>query len=664
MKILKICTSKSGGASIAAIRQQEALNKQPNIHCDLLTADIIEDYSSEIKVKRNENHIEICIPVIYWDQFGVLNNALIEANRTEISNTWFSYSLYKTDWDDHIFNLTKEYDVIHLHWVTQLISLDLINRIKAEGKKIAITSHDENYYTGGCHYTAGCTRFLSGCNDCIQLKKDELATTAVSLENKQLTLSSSGINWIFPSKWLMQQFEKSKINSGFENAIVVRNTIDIQVYNVANAESKSELRKHLGIGDKDIVIVSGAQDNKEIRKGFIYADHAIKAIRLKNIESSAPLNIKVISFGHGGVLPNGFGVKHIHLGFIGQEEIIKVLQIADLLLFTSIEENFSNLILEALACGCPVLGFEIGGIPDIVQNNVNGALVDSIDQNSYTDKAIEIVFGDLVKLRKSTEKWRNQEFFHYENTVIANQLIEIYKESKPSVYNSNLEDKYKFKGMLTIDFSYPLIDSVVVGEQIKKINNKLLDAIYKGFVDYELHHEYGRVAWIKTYANSILRRDQYLSPVLVIVCPYAQWNWFNIDVAEKNIRSLVDGNAEVVELIKDESKKYCAFLIDASKVKNTSNFIDIDIYFKEPTVPFESDSRGLCLLYCDVLILNKRSLDECETAVKKISYIESVAIKRQQTWQVNNYLDYSKNKHEELNKKIFMATDLLLLKDN
>jgi hypothetical protein len=286
-----------------------------------------------------------------------------------------------------------------------------------------------------------------------------------------------------------------------------------------------------------------------------------------------------------------------------------------------------------------------------------------VDQESFTARALELVFGGLKEIRKSAEHWRSQEFRHYENSAIAEQLMRIYKDSKSAKYNPKLEDKFKLKGMLGINFGFPLVDTVVVGEQIKKCNNKELNTVYKGFVDFEPHPEYGRIAWIKNHANLILKRGKYTDPVFAIVCPYPEWNWFNIEIAHKNITAHVDGISQTVSLLTDESKKYCAFLIDAASTKHISKLIDIEIEFKEPTVPFEADSKGLCLLYCDLVILNKADLDGGETVAKKIAYIESIALKTRQSWQVNKYLEDSKNAYEEINKKILMATDLLLVAD-
>jgi hypothetical protein len=247
--------------------------------------------------------------------------------------------------------------------------------------------------------------------------------------------------------------------------------------------------------------------------------------------------------------------------------------------------------------------------------------------------------------------------------VIAEQLISIYAGSQPANNNPKLAYKYKLKGMLGINFSFPLVDTVIVGEQIKKCNNNELDGILKGFADFEPHPNYGRIAWIKSHAHVILMREKYINPVISIVCPYPEWNWFNIDVAYKNITVFVDGIPKTVQLIKDESKKYCVFLIDVSDAKQESKHIDIEIEFKEPTVALQLDSRGLCLLYCDLTVINKTELDSIDEVVKKIAYIEAKLLKTRQTWQLNQYLQNDKNTCEEINKKILMATDLLLAED-
>ncbi len=47
---------------------------------------------------------------------------------------------------------------------------------------------------------------------------------------------------------------------------------------------------------------------------------------------------------------------------------------ADVFVCPSREESFSNTTLESLACGTPVVGFAVGGIPDMIEHKVNGML--------------------------------------------------------------------------------------------------------------------------------------------------------------------------------------------------------------------------------------------------------------------------------------------------
>jgi glycosyltransferase involved in cell wall biosynthesis len=660
MKILKICTTKLGGAGIAALRIMEALNQQKGISCDFLSAKVNREYSENIAITREGRYIEIEIPVNNWDCYGVLNNALIHNNRTNISNTWFSLSLIKADWDDHIFELSKEYDVIHLHWVTQLVSLDLINRLNSFGKKIVITGHDENYFTGGCHYTAGCEMYFTGCFSCPQIISDKINMVGTNFHNKKITYKNSSIRWTFPSHWLSQQFEKSQFYNQESPVTVIRNTLNTQIFKVITSEEKQLIRNKYLIDSNDIIIVSGAVDNKEKRKGFKYAVEAIKGIRKKNIDDNKKLNIKILTFGLGAEMPTGFGITHLPLGVLSESQIVEILQISDLLLFTSIEENFSNLILEALACGCPVLGFSIGGIPEIIKDGVNGALVSCIDYQSYTEAAVNIVFGNIHILRKSTEFWRLNNFELFSNERISNQFIDLYLRDIPRSNIKNVNQSYKFEDLLSINSSTTIADSVIVGEQIQRIDKIPSVAIMKGFSDFENHSDYGRIAWLKLRSSIILNPStcNEKQDSIAIICPYSEWNIYNIEKAFTNIEAFLGSENLSIELVKDANRAYCIFII--SPIMEINSFVEIKVHFKNPTVDLEVDKRQLCLLTIGAVPFNKKNLNNLDTQSQIISYILNIYVESNQDWSANKYLSFEKNKYETIKNKILVATDILI----
>jgi glycosyltransferase involved in cell wall biosynthesis len=70
-----------------------------------------------------------------------------------------------------------------------------------------------------------------------------------------------------------------------------------------------------------------------------------------------------------------FGYTTTYLGIIKDENrLVEIYNAADLVIVPSRSENFSNLILESMACGTPVVGFNIGGNSDLIDHKKNGYL--------------------------------------------------------------------------------------------------------------------------------------------------------------------------------------------------------------------------------------------------------------------------------------------------
>ncbi|WP_186577852.1 N-acetyl-alpha-D-glucosaminyl L-malate synthase BshA [Aquibacillus kalidii] len=112
--------------------------------------------------------------------------------------------------------------------------------------------------------------------------------------------------------------------------------------------------------------------------------------------------------------------------FLGkQKNIAELLSISDLMLLLSEKESFGLVLLEAMACGVPGIGTNVGGIPEVIEDGANGFIVEvgAIDQ--IADKAVTILKDPVLWERLSTEaKQRVEERFH--STMIRKQYEQIY----------------------------------------------------------------------------------------------------------------------------------------------------------------------------------------------------------------------------------------------
>ncbi|MDD8059334.1 glycosyltransferase [Shewanella metallivivens] len=438
MKILKLSTNHGGGATIAAERQAEALR---SIGCEvkhLFIKQCWEQYEAILEVDGDNIFIKPNMAK-YVKTDLIFQNYLVK-NRTNVSNTYMSLWKKETEFDQLIFDyiVKEKFDVVHLHWTSNLVSSRLLLDLNEIKVKIVITGHDMNHFTGACHYDAGCNKHTLDCSDCSHLNADSMALISSSHHEKKSTFEQIKPHYIFPSNWLEEEYRASSIGGtlGNKSSSVIRNCVDINFFKPLSNSEREMLRSKLGFHSRELVIVSGAENNHEIRKGFSFFEHAVKKINTKKFGLKSLPKIKFVAFGGGDHIlecthPD---VSYQHLGILNEQQVKELFQSADLLSFTSIEENFANIILEALMCGCPVLGFNLGGIPDIVHHNLNGRLVQEVSEDGYSEALCDILLKGIVSdLRETTIAWREGSSVNYSPQYIANELLALYKKVRSTI---------------------------------------------------------------------------------------------------------------------------------------------------------------------------------------------------------------------------------------
>jgi len=99
------------------------------------------------------------------------------------------------------------------------------------------------------------------------------------------------------------------------------------------------------------------------------------------------------------------------VGYLAGQELAAAYASGDAFLFPSSTETLGLVLLEAMAAGCPVVGANRGGIPDIVSDGVNGCLYEP-DQEGSLAAAVERLLGDAsqraelrTNAREEAERW-------------------------------------------------------------------------------------------------------------------------------------------------------------------------------------------------------------------------------------------------------------------
>lgn len=361
MRVLLINTSERiGGAAIAASRLTESL-KNNGIKAKLLVRD---KQTNQITVVRLEG--------------GWLNvwNFVWERVVIWMSN-WFSKkNLFAVDIANTGTNITslpefQQADVIHLHWINQgLLSLKDIRKILNSGKPVIWTMHDMWPCTGICHHARECDKYQTECHNCPFLAKGGGAKDLSYrvFRKKQKLYQTAPITFVACSQWLEGRAQKSALLTG-QTVINIPNPINTNLF---KPRDKNTAREKLNLPLNTPLILFGSVKIKDERKGISYFIEACNLLATKHPELKDTLG--VVAFGHkSDYLDKLIPFRVYALDFVSNEhDVVDIYNAVNVYATPSLEENLPNTIMEAMACGVPCVGFNVGGIPEMIDHLHNG----------------------------------------------------------------------------------------------------------------------------------------------------------------------------------------------------------------------------------------------------------------------------------------------------
>ena len=170
-----------------------------------------------------------------------------------------------------------------------------------------------------------------------------------------------------PSKWLYNCAKESALTKD-KPVFYIPNLLDNTIYKPFD---KKTARQILNIDQNCRVVAFGAVSVNSPYKGWPYLQKALKLLK----EDNEFENITVLIFGsgHNKAIADAIPFKTKFMGYLKDEySTALVYNAADVFVAPSVMEAFGYVIMEALCCGTPVVGFNVGGIPDMVKHKENG----------------------------------------------------------------------------------------------------------------------------------------------------------------------------------------------------------------------------------------------------------------------------------------------------
>ena len=304
----------------------------------------------------------------------------------------FPYSAHKL----HLHPLVQWADVVNLHWVASF--LDYPSFFRATSKPVAWTLHDMLPFSGGYHYRVG---FPMDAYDCHIRENVTVKTRAV--ENANLTV-------VPLCEWMKSESESSKAFGDLTHQLIP-NGINTDQF---RGHDRELARSVFNIPHDKKVLLFAADVLENKRKGF---DLLIRA--LQQLGDSESVVLAVV--GRGIVEIDT--LQSISLGYIADERLMALAySAADLFVIPSVEDNLPNTVVGSICCGTPVVGFNIGGIPDMIQESINGCLANETNAESLCSvlkKALVTSFDrSAIRVAAVTK---------YHQSVQSNRYIDLFK---------------------------------------------------------------------------------------------------------------------------------------------------------------------------------------------------------------------------------------------
>ena len=407
MKVLIVNTyDNQGGAARAAFR----------LHEGLLRIGVDSNMLVQYKATRNSQVFSL-----YTKHTNFISTVRLGVNQLPLRiyqrDTYSPFSLAWVPFSQ-IHKKIKEInpDIVHLHWVAGgMFGLQELLKIN---KPIVWTLHDMWPFTGGCHYDKECRKFEVTCHACPILNSKK--TFDLSMKNFQqkyrIYNKLNSLTIVGPSNWMSSCARKSSLLKN-KNIHTIPNPIDTEVFKPMDLK---ESRGLLNLDFDKKIILFGADSVSDPLKGMDRLINSLKHIKTKNVE--------ILIFGRASTEDYNFLDYPVHnLGRLDDENFLRVAYAtADVTILPSLQENLSNVVIESLSCGTPVVAFDIGGNSDMIDHKHNGYLADFSCDLDLSLGIDYVLSNNQNKILNKNSRKKVMDFF--ETDKVSNLYKALYDE--------------------------------------------------------------------------------------------------------------------------------------------------------------------------------------------------------------------------------------------
>lgn len=408
MKILHVSNSEwYGGAARSALR----------LHLALLDIGIQSHFLANVATTSIEGVI---------GERGVVNaaavkfrrriNAAVKLFHQNPSSTLNSYALFSTKWRDWINK--SEYDVINLHWIAgEMLSISDIGALR---KPVVWTLHDM-WAICGSEHVAFNDRWRFGY-------KDQISTSFVKFDLDRWTYRRKQKYWrkpiqlVCPSAWLAKCVTESPLLKSWP-VQVIKNPINTEFWKPVD---KSLAKQVVGVTTSDRVILFGSM-TQERHKGYDLLRESLNDLAKLCGERRDNTKLLIVGDrGSGEPVVEGFSV--IYTGNVEDDSHLRTIySAADVAVVPSRIDNLPNVALEAMACGTPIVAFDVCGLPEMISHLDTGYLAQAFSVSDLAAGINSLLNLDSGSRQRMSDMVRNNVVRLYSDENIATAYLRLYE---------------------------------------------------------------------------------------------------------------------------------------------------------------------------------------------------------------------------------------------
>lgn len=328
-----------------------------------------------------------------------------------------------------LLRLAARTDVLQLHNLHGgYFDLRVLPKLTAHVPTVA-TLHDAWMLTGHCAVTYDCERWTHGCGSCPYLdtypalRRDG---TAFNLQRKAAIYAATSLVVVTPSRWLMDMVGRSVLAPAATQQRVIPNGVDTELFHPGD---RLEARAALGIKPGALLLVLVAQGGRANE----FRDFPTLLAALGRLGAAPGKQVDAVVLGDPAESQTRLGrvVLRGHTR-VAPESVATWFRAADACVHVARADTFPNVVLEALACGIPVVATAVGGIPEQVRplgkhSHPTGLLVRGGDPAALAASLERILVDDSLR-RELGEAAATDARDRFTAERQADAYIELYDE--------------------------------------------------------------------------------------------------------------------------------------------------------------------------------------------------------------------------------------------